>query len=159
MKQILEALEQDARLTPEKISAMTGIPVEEVKEKIKKAEKEHIILKYKAVINWNKFGDEKVWAVVEVKVVPQRDVGFDAIAHRIYRFPQVHSVYLASGTYDFAILVRGTTIQEIAVFVSEKLAPIDEVQGTVTHFILKKYKEDGEIFEDGEGDKRLPILP
>jgi DNA-binding Lrp family transcriptional regulator len=159
MKQILEALEKDARLTPDKISAMTGIPVEEVTEKIKKAEKEHIILKYKAVVNWNKFGDEKVWAVVEVKVVPQRDVGFDAIAKRIYRFPQVHSVYLASGTYDFAIIVLGSTIQEIAVFVSEKLAPIDEVQGTVTHFILKKYKEDGEIFEDGEGDKRLPFLP
>jgi DNA-binding Lrp family transcriptional regulator len=159
MKQILEALEKDARLTPDKISAMTGIPVEEVKEKIKKAEKENIILKYKAVVNWSKLGDEKVWAVVEVKVVPQRDVGFDAIARRIYRFPQVHSVYLASGTYDFAILVQGISIQEIAVFVSEKLAPIDEVQGTVTHFILKKYKEDGEIFEDGEGDKRLPILP
>ena len=159
MKHILEALEKDARLTHEKISAMTGDSVDEVTKKIEKAEKEHIILKYKAVINWSKFGDEKVWALVEVKVVPQRDVGFDAIAERIYRFPQVRSVYLASGTYDFAILVVGNTMQEIAVFVSEKLAPIDEVQGTVTHFILKKYKEDGEVFEDGEGAKRLPILP
>jgi DNA-binding Lrp family transcriptional regulator len=159
MKQILEALEKDARYTPDKISAMTGIPVKEVTQKIDKAEKEHIILKYKAIIDWSKFGDEKVWALVEVKVVPQRDVGFDAIAERIYRFPQVRSVYLASGTYDFAIVVQGDTMQEIAVFVSEKLAPIDEVQGTVTHFILKKYKEDGDIFEDGEGAKRLPILP
>ena len=159
MKQILEALEKDARLTPEKISAMTGIAVEEVTKKIKKAEKERIILKYKAVINWAKLGEEKVWALVEVKVVPQRDVGFDSIAERIYRFPQVHSVYLASGTYDLAILVMGNTMQEIAIFVSEKLSPIDEVQGTVTHFILKKYKEDGEIFEDGEESKRVPIIP
>jgi DNA-binding Lrp family transcriptional regulator len=159
MKKILEALEKDARYTPDRISAMTGIPVDEVNQEIKKAEDENIIVKYKAVINWSKFGEEKVWALVEVKVVPQRDVGFDAIAERIYRFPQVRSVYLASGTYDFAILVQGNTMQEIAVFVSEKLAPIDEVQGTVTHFILKKYKEDGEFFEDGEGAKRVPIIP
>ena len=86
-------------------------------------------------------------------------MGFDSIAERIYRFPQARSVYLASGTYDLAILVAGETMQEIALFVSEKLAPLDAVQGTVTHFILKKYKEDGEIFEGGEGTKRLPITP
>ena len=159
MKQIFEALEKDARLTPEQISAMTGIPAAEVKKTIKKAEKDRAILKYKTIINWAKLGEEEVWALVEVKVVPQRGVGFDAIAERIYRFPQARSVYLASGAYDLAILVAGKTMQEIAVFVSEKLAPLETVQGTVTHFILKKYKEDGEILQGGEGIKRLPVTP
>lgn len=159
MKQIFEALEKDARLTPEQISTMTGVPAAEVAKTIKKAEKDRAILKYKTIINWAKLGEEDVWALVEVKVVPQRGVGFDAIAERIYRFPQARSVYLASGAYDLAILVAGKTMQEIAVFVSEKLAPLETVQGTVTHFILKKYKEDGEILQGGEGIKRLPVTP
>lgn len=159
MKQIFETLEQDARLTPEKISTLTGIPVKDVKKEIEKAEKDRVILKYKTIIDWGKLGEETVRALVEVKVAPQRDVGFDAIAERIYRFPQVRSVYLASGTYDLAIIVTGKTMHDVAVFVSEKLAPLDSVQGTVTHFILKKYKEDGEIFEGGEGIKRIPITP
>lgn len=159
MKQVLKALEGDARLTPEQISTMTGIPVDEVKKIVKKAEEDKIILKYKTVINWARAGEEQVWALVEVKVTPQRNVGFDAIAERIYRFPEARSVYLASGTYDLAVLVVGRTMQEVAIFVSEKLAPLEAVQGTVTHFILKKYKEDGEILEDGEGAKRLPVTP
>ena len=159
MRQIFETLEQDARLTPEKISTLTGISVQDVKKEIEKAEKSRVILKYKTIIDWGKLGEETVSALVEVKVAPQRDVGFDAIAERIYRFPQVRSVYLASGTYDLAIIVTGKTMHEVAVFVSEKLAPLDTVQGTVTHFILKKYKEDGEVFEGGEGIKRIPITP
>ena len=159
MKKILEALEKDARLTPEQLSTMTGTPVADVKKAIKKAEADRIILKYKTVIDWAKFGEEEVAALVEVKVVPQRNVGFDAIAERIYRFKEARSVYLASGAYDIAVLVAGKTMQEIAVFVSEKLAPLDAVQGTVTHFILKKYKEDGEVLEGGEGVKRLPVTP
>lgn len=159
MKQVLKALEGDARLTPEQISTMTGIPTDEVREIIKKAEEDRTILKYKTVINWAKAGEEQVWALVEVKVTPQRNVGFDAIAERIYRFPEARSVYLASGTYDLAVLVVGKTMQEVAIFVSEKLAPLEAVQGTVTHFILKKYKEDGEILEGGEGVKRLPVTP
>ena len=159
MKKILEALEKDARLTPEQISAMTGTTVADVKKAIKKAEEDRVILKYKTVIDWAKSGEEQVWALVEVKVVPQRNVGFDAIAERVYRFPQARSVYLASGTYDLAVLVASKTMQEVAVFVSEKLATLEAVQGTVTHFILKKYKEDGEILEGGEGVKRLPVTP
>jgi len=159
MKQIFEALEKDARLTPEQISTMAGISVAEVKKAIKKAEEDHAILKYKAVIDWAKLGEEQVLALVEVKVVPQRNVGFDAIAERVYRFPQARSVYLASGTYDLAVLVAGKTMQEVAVFVSEKLAPLEAVQGTVTHFILKKYKEDGEVFDGGGEIKRLPVTP
>ena len=159
MKQIFEALEKDARLTSEQISTMTGIPVAEVEKAIKKAERNRTILKYKTVVDWAKLGEEQVWALLEVKVIPQRDVGFDAIAERIYRFPEARSVYLASGTYDLAILVAGKTMQEVAVFVSEKLAPLETVQSTVTHFILKKYKEDGEVIEGGEGVKRLPVTP
>ena len=159
MKKILEALEKDARLTPEQISTMTNTPIADVKKAIKKAEADRIILKYKTIIDWAKSGEEQVWALVEVKVVPQRNVGFDSIAERIYRFPQARSVYLASGTYDLAVLVACKTMQEIAVFVSEKLATLEAVQGTVTHFILKKYKEDGEILEGGEGVKRLPVTP
>jgi len=159
MKQILEALEKDARLTPQQISTMTGVPAAEVEKIVKQAEKDHVILTYKTVVDWTKAGEEQVWALVEVKVIPQREVGFDAIAERIYRFPQARSVYLVSGTYDLAILVAGKTMQEVAVFVSQKLAPLEAVQSTVTHFILKKYKEDGAIFEGGEGLKRLPITP
>ena len=155
---IFEALENDARLTPEQISTETGIPVDEVQKVIKKAEKDGTIVKYKTVINWSKLGEEQVWALVEVKVVPQKDVGFGAIAERIYRFPQAKAVYLASGTYDLAILVTGKTMQEIAVFVSEKLAPQETVQGTVTHFILKKYKEDGVILDDESEPRRLGVI-
>jgi DNA-binding Lrp family transcriptional regulator len=159
MKQIFETLEKDARLNSKQLSDMTGIPEAEVERIIKEAEKSRVILKYKAVIDWAKFGEEQVWALVEVKIVPQRDVGFDAMAERIYRFPQARSVFLASGTYDLAIVVCGKTMQEVAVFVSQKLAPLDTVQSTVTHFILKKYKEDGEILQGGEDTKRLPITP
>jgi DNA-binding Lrp family transcriptional regulator len=157
MKQIFEALEKDARLTPEQISNMTGMPVADVKKAIKKAEQDRAILRYKAIIDWTKLGEEEVMALVEIKVVPQRNVGFDSIAERIYKFREARSVYLASGAYDLAVLVAGKTMQEIAVFVSEKLAPLETVQGTVTHFILKKYKEDGEIFEGGDGNKRQAV--
>jgi DNA-binding Lrp family transcriptional regulator len=155
---VFEALEKDARLTPDQIANMTGVSVSEVQKIIKKAEKDGTIVKYKTVINWAKVGEESVWAMVEVKVVPQKNVGFGAIAERIYRFPQVKSVYLASGTYDLAIMIAGKTMQEIALFVSEKLAPMDSVQGTVTHFILKKYKEDGVILEDEGEPRRLGVV-
>ncbi len=155
---IFEALEKDARLTPEQISDMTGIPVNQVRKVIKKAEKDGTIIKYKTVINWSKLGEEQVWAIVEVKVSPQKNVGFGAIAERIYNFPQAKAVYLASGTFDFAILVAGKTMHDIAVFVSEKLAPMDTVQGTVTHFVLKKYKEDGVILEEEGEPKRLGVV-
>ena len=101
--------------------------------------------------------DEQVWALIEVRIIPQRDVGFDAIAERIYRFPQARSVYLASGAYDLVVLVMGKTMHEVADFVAQKLAPIEGVQGTVTHFVLKRYKEDGEILEGKEEVKRQPV--
>ena len=157
MKEILKILEKDARTTPEKISTMTGKPLNEVKKTIRKAERNRTILKYKTIINWGKIENKQVWALVEVKVTPQKEVGFDSVAELIYRFPHARSVYLVSGTHDIAVLVRGSSMQEIATFVSEKLAPLDSVQGTVTHFLLKRYKEDGEILEGGEGVRRLPV--
>jgi len=160
MREIFEILEQNARATPEQISTMVDKPVSEVEKIIKQAEKDGSILKYKAIINWPKLGEGDIWALIEVRVTPQRGVGFDAIAERIYQFPEVHSAYLVSGTYDLAILVRGKTMQEISSFVAEKLAPLEQVQSTVTHFLLKRYKENGETFHlPKEINKRLPITP
>jgi len=158
IKEILKILENDARATPEQISTMTGTPSAEVAKLIKQAEKDRTILKYKTVINWDKVEDEQVWALIEVKITPQRDVGFDAIAERIYRFSQARTVYLVSGTYDLLVIVAGKTMHEVADFVSQKLAPIEGVQGTVTHFVLKRYKEDGEIMEGREEVKRQPVV-
>ncbi len=159
LKDILKVLEADARTNIQQIATITGLPEAEVAQAIKKAEQEQVILKYKAIINWEKVADEHVFALIEVKVAPQRDVGFDAIAERIYRFPQAHTVYLLSGTFDLLVIVTGKTIQEVANFVSQKLAPIEGVQSTVTHFMLKKYKEDGEILGAREELKRQPFLP
>ncbi len=157
MKRIFEILEDDARATPEQISTMLGIPVSKVEETIKKAEQARAILKYKTIIDWPKLGKEEVWALIEVRVTPQRDHGFDAIAERIYSFPQVYSAYLVSGAYDLAILVRVKNMQEVSSFVTEKLAPLEDVQSTATHFLLRRYKADGEIMEPPEEFKRLPI--
>jgi len=157
-KEILKILEEDARTTPKQIAAMTGKSEDEVKELIRQAEEDRTILKYRTMIDWQKAGEEQVYALIEVKITPQRDVGFDSIAERIYRFPQARTVYLVSGTYDLAVIARGKTMNEIAEFVTQKLAPIEGVRGTMTHFLLKKYKEDGEILEGGEGNKRQPMV-
>jgi DNA-binding Lrp family transcriptional regulator len=158
IKEILKVLENDARITAKQISTMTGIPSAEVTKLIKQGEKDHTILKYKTIVNWEKVGDEQVSAVIEVDVIPQRDVGFDALAERIYRFPEARSVYLVSGAYDLLVLVTGKTMHEVADFVTQKLALIEGVRGTTTHFLLKKYKEDGEILEGGEETKRQLVI-
>ncbi len=158
IKDILRILEDDARTTTKQIADMTGTSNAEVAKLIKQAEKDRTILKYKTVINWDKVEDEQVWALIEVKVTPQKDVGFDAIAEHIYRFPQARTVYLVSGTYDLLVVVVDRTEHRVADFVSQKLAPIDGVQGTVTHFLLKRYKEDGEILEGKEEVKRQPVI-
>ena len=158
IKEILKILENDARTKPEKIATMTGKPAAEVTKAIKKAEKDGTILKYKTVVNWEKAGDEQVSALIEVRVAPQRDVGFDSLAERIYRFPEARSLYLVSGTYDLLVLVTGKTMHEVADFVTKKLALIEGVHGTTTHFLLKRYKEDGEILADGGKTKRQPVI-
>jgi DNA-binding Lrp family transcriptional regulator len=155
---ILRILENDARTTTKQIAAMTGVSAAEITKLVKQAQKDRVILKYKAVVNWDKVEDERVWVLIDVKVTPQKDVGFDAIAERVYRFPQARSVYLASGEYDLAVLVVGKTEHEVADFVSQKLATIEGVQGTATHFILKRYKEDGEILEEVEEVKRQQVV-
>lgn len=157
MKELLELLESNNRLTPAEIGVMLGLSEAEVKVKIATLENEKIILNYRAMINWEKAGVEKVSALIEVKVIPQREVGFDDIAERIYRFPEVKSVFLMSGAYDLAVLVEGTNMKEVALFVSQKLATIENVQSTATHFILKKYKLEGVILGSEEEPERLVI--
>lgn len=148
-KEILKILESNPRANLEQIATMTGLSVNEVRKTIEEAEKDRVILKYKTIINWDKVGEPRVKALVEVRVQPQKDVGFDAIAERIYRFAEANSVYLVSGKYDLAVFIEAKTEHDIATFVSDKLASLESVQGTVTHFFLKTYKDDGEIL-DGE---------
>ena len=159
MKDILTILEQNAKATPEEISEMTGHTPEEVRESIAQAERDKTIVKYKAIINWDRAGEEEVMALVELRVTPQRDVGFDGVAKRIARFPEVRSLHLMSGGYDLSVLLVGSTMQELASFVTMKLAVLEEVQGTTTHFLLKRFKEDGVILDGEDGIKRLPLTP
>jgi DNA-binding Lrp family transcriptional regulator len=158
LKDVLKVLENDARTTTRQIATMTGAPTAEVTKLIKQAEKDRVILKYKTVINWDRVEDEQVWALIEVKVTPEPEAGFDSIAERISQFHQVRSVYLASGTYDLLLVVVDKSEHTVADFVSQKLSHIEGVQGTVTHFVLKRYKEDGEVLEGGEGVKRQPVI-
>jgi DNA-binding Lrp family transcriptional regulator len=158
LKDILKILENDARTTSKQIATMTSTPVAEVNKLIEQAEKDRIILKYKTVVNWDRLEDEQVWALIEVKVKPEPEVGFDSIAERIAQFEQVRYLYLASGTYDLLVVVVGKSEHKVADFVSQNLAHLEGVQGTVTHFVLKRYKDDGEILEGGEGVKRQPVI-
>lgn len=157
MEEILKTLEKDARISPSQLATMVGMEEGEVKKKLKEYEQKGIILKYKTAINWEKAGKETVYALIDVKITPERDRGYDAIADRIMRFPEVKTLYLISGTYDLSVLVVGNNMKEVAAFVAEKLAPLEQVQSTVTHFILKRYKEDGDILFDKEESKRLAI--
>jgi DNA-binding Lrp family transcriptional regulator len=159
MDEILEILEKDARTTPEEIAKMLKIKPQKVKEAIKKYEKEGVILKYKAVINNELIKDtnSEVRALIEVNILPQKDVGFDRIAERIYSFPEVTSCYLISGTYDLLLIVEGKDLQTVSRFVAEKLAPLENIRGTTTHFLLKKYKEDGVVLKHREENKRIAI--
>jgi len=157
--QILELLREDSRRSPAIIATMLGVDEQAVKKAIDDLEKEHVLVKYSAVVNWSKVDENKVTALIEVQITPERGRGFDAIAERIYLYPEVKTVYLMSGGYDLLVEVEGKSLMEVAAFVSNKLSPIDSVLSTKTHFILKKYKQDGVIFEDHEGDHRLVISP
>jgi DNA-binding Lrp family transcriptional regulator len=159
MNDILKILERDSRISPAQLATMTGRPEEEVREFVQQAEKSGIIRRYKTVVDWEKAGVERVFAFIDVRVSPARGVGFDDVAERIYRFPEVHSVYLVSGTYDLRVVVEGETMKQVAFFVAEKLSTIDRVQSTSTHFLLRKYKEDRDIFEEPGEDRRLAVSP
>jgi DNA-binding Lrp family transcriptional regulator len=158
-KEVLQLLENDSRLTQEQLAKMLNVPTEEISALIEELEQENVILKYHTVINWEKEPSPPVTALIEVNIIPQREFGFDKIAERIYHFPQVKSVYLMSGSYDLCVIIEGENMQEISFFVSEKLATLEHVNGTRTHFIMKRYKEDGVIFSGGEKDNRLVVSP
>ncbi|HAV43610.1 TPA: AsnC family transcriptional regulator [bacterium] len=156
--EILRILEQDSRIPPEKIATMVDLSKEEVEEKIKELEDKGVIIKYKAIVDWEKASiDEIVYAFIDVKVAPQRDIGFDRVARRIYQFPEVHALYLLSGAYDLEVIVEGKGMKEVAYFVAEKLATLEGVQSTATHFVLKRYKVDGVVVEPAEKDRRLTL--
>jgi len=157
--QILELLREDSRRTPALIATMLGSDEETVRTAIKQLEEERVLVKYSAVVNWGKVDENKVTALIEVQITPERGRGFDAIAERIYLYPEVKTVYLMSGGYDLLVEVEGKSLMEVAAFVSNKLSPIESVLSTKTHFILKKYKQDGVIFEDHDHDHRLVISP
>ena len=160
MQEILDLLQNDARLTAEDIAAMTKKSVAEVAAIIARLEKDGVILKYTAVVNQDKLPEEQdlVRAVIEIQVVPEREHGFDALADRIYRFPQVKSLYLMSGGYDLQVIIEGRTLKDVAFFVSEKLSTLNGVKSTKTHFVLKTYKENDIVYVDSKKDSREGVI-
>lgn len=158
MNDILEIIERsESKLCIEEIAQMTGKTPAEVAAAIDELEEKNIIVGYKTLIDWEKTEREVVTALIELRITPQRGEGFDKIAKRIYKYPQVKSLYLMSGAYDLAVTIEGKSMKEVALFVAQKLAQMDSVISTATHFILKKYKEEGICFEDDEKDTRQVI--
>lgn len=155
-KKIVQILKADSRYSHKEIADMLGEPLENVTKIISQLEDTGVIVKYTTIINTEKTGEEFIDALIEVKVTPQPRSGFDSIAEEIYKFPEVKAVYLVSGTYDLAITLESKTARDVSLFVSERLAAIDSVVGTTTHFIMKQYKESGVIMS-GDDSKRLPI--
>lgn len=158
MNEILNILDKEHKeISYAKIAQMLGITETEVAAKIKELSKNHVIVGYKTMINWERTDREYVTALIELRITPQRGEGFDKVAERIYKYPQVKSLYLMSGSYDLAITIEGKSMKEVALFVAEKLAPMDSVISTATHFVLKKYKDEGIIYDDDEKDTREVI--
>ena len=159
MEEILDLLRQNARLSYEDIAAMTKKTTDEVKQIIKKLEDDGVILKYAAIVNpeKDKVAKDKVVAEIQIQVQPQREHGFDAIADRIYRFPQVKSLYLMSGGYDLKVLIEGDNLKDVALFVSEKLSTLEGVRSTKTNFVLKTYKENDIVYVEDERDRRESV--
>ena len=155
---LLRLLEEDCTHTPEQLASMADMTVEEVKAEIKRYEEEKIVLGYQASVDWDRTERESVTALIEVKVTPQRGAGFDRVAERIYQYDEVESVYLMSGAFDLTVIISGRTLREVAEFVGQRLATIEDVTGTATHFILKKYKEKHLIFEKQEQQERELIF-
>ena len=150
MKKLLQLLEDDCTLTHAQLASMTGMTEEEVTAAVREYEKNNVILGYQALVDWDRTDRESVTALIEVSVTPQRGEGFDRVAERIYQYDEVESVYLMSGSFDLTVIISGRTLKEVALFVGQKLAPLEDVTGTATHFILKKYKEKHLIFKKPE---------
>lgn len=159
MNELLELLKQNALETPENLAKMLSLSVDEVKKQIAEYEKEGVIRAYQAIVNEEKLDASLVTTVIEVKVTPESDGGFDRIAARISRFPEVESAYLMSGTFDLLLFIKGRTMHEAAGFVSEKLATMAGVTSTATHFMMKTYKQNGILMHTGEDDERLKVSP
>lgn len=158
MEEILNILDKEkGNVSRAKIAQMLGMEEKKVADKIEKMEKENVIVGYKTIVNWDKTDKDVVVALIELRITPQRGEGFDKVAERIYKYPQVKSLYLMSGAYDLAVTIEGKSMKEVALFVAQKLAPMDSIISTATHFVLKKYKEEGIVFEDDEKDTRQVI--
>ena len=158
MEEILNILDKEkGNVSRAKIAQMLGMEEKEVADKIEKMEKENVIVGYKTIVNWDKTDKDVVVALIELRITPQRGEGFDKVAERIYKYPQVKSLFLMSGAYDLAVTIEGKSMKEVALFVAQKLAPMDSIISTATHFVLKKYKEEGIVFEDDEKDTRQVI--
>ena len=158
MEEILNILDKEkGNVSRAKIAQMLGMEEKEVADKIEKMEKENVIVGYKTIVNWDKTDKDVVVALIELRITPQRGEGFDKVAERIYKYPQVKTLYLMSGAYDLAVTIEGKSMKEVALFVAQKLAPMDSIISTATHFVLKKYKEEGIVFEDDEKDTRQVI--
>ena len=156
-EKILAVIEKISRIDLKDLAILLGESEAAVANEIADMEKEHIICGYHTLINWDNTSEEKVQALIEVKVTPQRGMGFDKIAERIYQYSEVDSVFLMSGGYDFTVIIEGKTMRQVALFVSEKLSTLDSVLSTATHFVLKKYKDHGTIIAEPAQDERMPI--
>ena len=159
MRELLEILEKNSRISVSELASMLQKSEYEVEKEIERLEREKIILSYGTLIDWEKFGDENVIAVIEINLTPQREVGFDAIAERIYRYDEVKTVYLMSGNFDLLVIIEGKSLKEISNFVSKRLSTIEGVTQTRSHFLLKAYKKDGVILDNEEEDRRLVVVP
>lgn len=158
-EKILTFIEKNSRVDLKELAIVLGVEETAVLNEMQKMEEENIICGYHTIIDWDKVGVEKVTAMIEVSVTPQRGMGFDKVAQRVSNYPEVTSVYLISGSCDFMVIIEGKTLREVAQFVSDKLSTIDTVLSTKTNFILKKYKDHGTIFEDKKEDERIQMLP
>ncbi|MCI8402762.1 MAG: Lrp/AsnC family transcriptional regulator [Lachnospiraceae bacterium] len=158
-EKILWMLEKNSRIDLKDLAIMLGVDEATVANEIARMEKENIICGYHTMINWENTSEEKVIALIEVRVTPQRGMGFDKLAERIYQYEEVQTVYLMSGGYDFTVILDGKTLREVSQFVSDKLATLDSVLSTSTHFVLKKYKEHGTILAKKPKDERMLVTP
>lgn len=158
-EKILSIIEKNSRIDIKDMAIMLGVAETEIANEIADMEKEKIICGYHTLINWDNTSNEKVTALIEVKVTPQRGLGFDKIAERMYNYPEVRAVYLMSGGFDFTVIIEEKTMKEVAQFVTERLAPLEAVRGTATHFILKKYKDHGTVLTEVSKDERMVVTP
>ena len=158
-EKILTFIEKNSRVDLKELAVLLGMDQASVANEVAEMEKEHIICGYHTLIDWDKTSEEKLTALIEVKVTPQRGLGFDKVAERIYNYAEVDSVYLISGGFDFMVMIEGKTMRDVAQFVSDKLSPLDSVLSTATHFVLKKYKDHGSIMVGETKDERMLVTP